>query len=243
MAHAQVTMRELIQRIKTHGSAVSTIPPSPFSKLLFTDTRMAWLWLAVRLYIGWQWFTAGFLKLTGHAAWGATPPHSASWIFTPHLGAPLRGFLLHVLAKADPQPWYESFVRHIALPQVGLFTILVTFGEVCVGLGLLLGAFTGIAACFGVFMNLNYLCAGSVSINPQLVVLGTLLALAWRVAGYYGADRVLLPLLGTPWTGSLLWATPTKASSRQGGTAYRAPLTPGLRVRRGIVVSLPGHRG
>ena len=25
--------------------------------------------------------------------------------------------------------------------------------------------------------------------------------LAWKVAGYYGADRVLLPLLGTPWRG------------------------------------------
>jgi hypothetical protein len=27
--------------------------------------------------------------------------------------------------------------------------------------------------------------------------------LAWRVAGYYGVDRWLLPLLGTPWTGTL----------------------------------------
>jgi thiosulfate dehydrogenase [quinone] large subunit len=23
--------------------------------------------------------------------------------------------------------------------------------------------------------------------------------LAWKVAGYYGVDRYLLPLLGTPW--------------------------------------------
>jgi len=37
-------------------------------------------------------------------------------------------------------------------------------------------------------------------------VIGTLailLVLAWRIAGYYGIDSVLLPLLGTPWTGSL----------------------------------------
>jgi len=33
--------------------------------------------------------------------------------------------------------------------------------------------------------------------------LGLFLILAWRIAGYYGADRYLLPLLGTPWTGSL----------------------------------------
>ena len=25
------------------------------------------------------------------------------------------------------------------------------------------------------------------------------LMLAWKVAGYYGLDRYLLPLLGTPW--------------------------------------------
>lgn len=35
--------------------------------------------------------------------------------------------------------------------------------------------------------------------------------LAWRVAGYYGVDRYLLPLLGTPWTGSL--AKKTKAGT------------------------------
>jgi thiosulfate dehydrogenase [quinone] large subunit len=63
---------------------------------------------------------------------------------------------------------------------------------------------TGIAAFFGVFMNLNYLLAGTVSVNPVLGFLGIFLVLAWRVAGYYGVDRYLLPLLGTPWTGSLV---------------------------------------
>ncbi|MGH7193048.1 MAG: hypothetical protein ACREJM_05860, partial [Candidatus Saccharimonadales bacterium] len=70
--------------MKATGPAVADIPPSPLSKFLFSDRRAAWLWLAVRLYVGWQWFTSGFLKLTGHAAWGAgaTPPKSSSWIFT-----------------------------------------------------------------------------------------------------------------------------------------------------------------
>jgi thiosulfate dehydrogenase [quinone] large subunit len=72
-----------------------------------------------------------------------------------------------------------------------------------VGLGLIVGALTGIAAFFGLFMNLNYLLAGTVSTNPILGILGLFLVLAWRVAGYYGVDRYLLPVLGTPWTGSL----------------------------------------
>ena len=58
-------------------------------------------------------------------------------------------------------------------------------------------------ATFGTLMNANYLLAGTVSTNPLLFILGTWLVLAWRVAGYYGGDRYLLPLLGTPWTGRL----------------------------------------
>ena len=80
---------------------------------------------------------------------------------------------------------------------------MVTFGELAVGIGLIIGMLTGIAAFFGVFMNMNFLLAGAVSINPIIGGLAILLVLAWRIAGYYGVDRWLLPLLGTPWTGSL----------------------------------------
>lgn len=66
-----------------------------------------------------------------------------------------------------------------------------------------MGALTGIAAFFGVFMDMNYLLAGTISTNPILGLIGLFLILAWRVAGYYGVDRYLLPMLGTPWTGSL----------------------------------------
>ena len=72
-------------------------------------------------------------------------------------------------------------------------------GEVLVGVALVIGALTGIAAFFGLFMNLNYLLAGTVSTNPVLFVLAIGIILAWRVAGFYGADAYLLPLLGTPW--------------------------------------------
>jgi thiosulfate dehydrogenase [quinone] large subunit len=71
-------------------------------------------------------------------------------------------------------------------------------GEFLVGIGLILGAFTGVAALFGVFMNMNYMLAGSLSINPVLTLLGILLVLAWRISGYYGLDRWLLPLLILP---------------------------------------------
>jgi len=65
--------------------------------------------------------------------------------------------------------------------------------------GLILGAFVGVAALAGAFMNMNFMLAGSASSNPVLLVLAILLILAWKTAGYIGLDRFLLPLLGTPW--------------------------------------------
>ncbi len=48
-------------------------------------------------------------------------------------------------------------------------------------------------------MNMSFLLAGSASTNPVMFALAIGLILAWKVAGYYGVDRYLLPLLGTPW--------------------------------------------
>ena len=42
-------------------------------------------------------------------------------------------------------------------------------------------------------MNMSFLLAGSASTNPVLFTLAIGLILAWRVAGYYGLDRYLLP--------------------------------------------------
>ncbi|MEX1027935.1 MAG: DoxX family protein, partial [Candidatus Paceibacterota bacterium] len=56
-----------------------------------------------------------------------------------------------------------------------------------------------IAAFFGLFMNLNFMLAGTVSSNPILFTLAIGLVLAWKVAGHWGLDRWLLPKLGTPW--------------------------------------------
>ena len=79
------------------------------------------------------------------------------------------------------------------------FAWLITFGEMAVGLGLILGALTGFAAFFGALMNMSFLLAGSASTNPVMFSLAIGLILAWKVAGYYGLDRYLLPMLGTPW--------------------------------------------
>ena len=168
------------------------IPEPKLSVLLFQDTRLSFIWLIVRLYVGWQWLIAGFEKIQ-NPVWAGEKA-----------GVAIQGFLTGALAKAsgshpDVQSWYAVFIKEIALPNSVFFSYLVSFGELLVGIALILGLFTGIAAFFGAYMNINYLLAGTVSTNPILLVLALLLMLSWRVAGWWGADRYLLPLLGTPW--------------------------------------------
>lgn len=59
---------------------------------------------------------------------------------------------------------------------------------------------TGIAAFFGATMNMSFLLAGTVSSNPVMFMIAIVLILAWKVAGWYGLDRWVLPRLGTPWS-------------------------------------------
>jgi thiosulfate dehydrogenase [quinone] large subunit len=77
---------------------------------------------------------------------------------------------------------------------------VIVFGELAVGLGLILGAFVGLAATGGLLLNGAFLLAGTTSTNPVLAMLGILLILAWKNAGYLGLDHYLLPALGTPWS-------------------------------------------
>jgi len=71
-----------------------------------------------------------------------------------------------------------------------------------IGIALIIGAFTGIAAFVGGFMNWNFMMAGSASVNPVFFVIAVGLILAWKVSGYIGADFFLLRWIGTPWRGT-----------------------------------------
>lgn len=163
---------------------------SPVAHFLFADTRTGVLWLILRLYIGWEWLQAGYEKLI-NPAW-----------FGDHAGSALTGFLNGALQKTsaahpDVSSWYAWFIQNLVLPHTVIFSYVVSIGEVLTGMALILGLFTSVAAFAGGFMNMNYLLAGTVSINPIMLLIEILLILAWRVAGWYGLDRWALPFVGT----------------------------------------------
>lgn len=161
--------------------------PAAFARLL-DDARLAPLWALLRVYVGWEWLGAGWGKLTNPGG---------AWVGE-HAGAAVTGFLKGALAKTggehpDVQAWYAWFVQHVALPNATAFSYLVAFGEVAIGLALILGLFTGVAAFFGGFLNANFLLAGAVSTNPVLFILATWLVLEHRAAGRLGADGLIVP--------------------------------------------------
>ncbi len=187
-------------------SAAVTMPDPPLAHLVFSTTTFAWLWAIVRIYLGYQWITAGWHKLTG-----------GGWIDG---GTALQGYWTKAAAipAAPAKPaitydWYRAFIQFMLdNGWYSWFAPLVAFGEFMIGVALILGAFVGVAAFFGVVLNWNFIMAGSASTNPVLLMLGIFLILAWKVAGWYGLDRYLLPLVGTPWhRGQLTGGAPATA--------------------------------
>jgi thiosulfate dehydrogenase [quinone] large subunit len=169
------------------------IQDPPLAKFLFGSPATALFWLALRLYVGYQWLNSG---------WGKV--NNPKWVET---GEALGSYWANA-AKIPASPakpaiafdWYRSFLQFLHDTQsYTWFAKLIAYGEVLVGIALILGLFTGIAAFVGGFMNWNFMMAGSASTNPLLFTISVGLVLAWKVAGYYGVDRVLLPALGTPW--------------------------------------------
>lgn len=165
----------------------------PFARALLENTRAAWLWLPFRIWLGYKWLDAALHKVNDPA-----------WVQT---GDALRGFwtaAIQVPEQGRPPiafDWYRTFLQSMLDAQAYTwFGKLVAYGELLVGIALIIGAFTGIAAFFGAFMNFNFMLAGSASTNPVLFLIAIGLILAWKVAGWIGADYVLLPLLGTPWS-------------------------------------------
>jgi len=175
----------------------TVISDPPIARFLFSDTRTALVWLLVRIYVGWAWLEAGWHKVQDTSSAG-------NYIYD---GAGILAFWKRIAAvpAAPARPtitydWYRGFIQWlIDVNAQGVMGKVIAFGETAVGLGLIFGVFTGIAAVSGAFMNMNFLLAGSSSSNPVLLLLGIGIALAWKVAGYIGLDRFLLPLLGTPW--------------------------------------------
>lgn len=164
----------------------------PLARFLFASPTAALLWLPIRVWLGWQWLDASLSKINNPA-----------WVQT---GDALRGFWTGAVAipEGGRPPiafgWYRNFLQFMLETEAYTwFAKVIAYGELLIGIALIVGAFTGIAAFFSGFMNWNFIMAGSASTNGLMFAVAVGLILAWKVAGLLGLDYFLLPAIGTPW--------------------------------------------
>lgn len=169
-----------------------TLETPSFLNTLFSDKRFSILWLAVRVWLGWKWIASGLPKIQNPA-----------WMQT---GEALKGFWMGaVQIPAEGRPpiafaWYREFLQAMLDAQAYTwFAKIIAVSEVLIGVALIIGIFVGLTAFFGGFMNWNFIMAGSASVNGVFFGLSVLLVLAWKIAGYIGADYFVLPRVADLW--------------------------------------------
>ncbi|MGE5672336.1 MAG: DoxX family membrane protein [Mycobacterium leprae] len=151
----------------------------------------SWIWLVLRLYVGYEFLEAGWHKLTG-----ATPFDASGF---------LKGGVAKILPPADPAAaakfkpitaeWWGHFLNNFAIPNIKLFNFLVPYGELLVGLALIVGFASIFAAVMAAVMNFAFLMTGSTSSNPYLFALEFIMvALGGAYLGYVGVDYWFRPI-------------------------------------------------
>jgi thiosulfate dehydrogenase (quinone) large subunit len=130
------------------------------SKTVDRPSLSPWILLPLRLFLGITFIYAGIQKFTDPQFFY---PNTAGFIGKQMLafahGSPIGGFLLHVV-----------------VPNALLFGFMVAYGEIAIGLGVLIGLLLRPAAFFGLLLSLVFF-----------------LSVTWRVYPYfYGADIVFV---------------------------------------------------
>lgn len=143
----------------------------PFARRLLAETRWAWVWLPVRLYLGGGWLLAGVAKLQDPA-----------WMSGARLAVVPGRHFLQVPVLSHPSLWAHA----------------VAWSQVVLGAAVVCGALTGVCAFLGGLIATDFLLSGGVAGDPWTVSVGVALILAWRVAGWWGLDRWILPALACP---------------------------------------------
>jgi len=152
-----------------------------FTDLLRKNKVVAGVLAIIRLYLGYHWLTAGWGKITGG-------------------GFDASGYSQGAIANTGGdhptvQAWWGTFLETVALPGTDIFSFVVMWGELLVGIALILGVFTNFAALMGIIMNFAFVFSGTVSTNPEMIILTAILLVAGTNAGKLGLDHYVIPFV------------------------------------------------
>lgn len=120
------------------------------------------------------------------------------------------GFLERNLSQDNVFGFFRPFIEHVAIPYHQVFGFLVAWGELLVGIALIIGALTRLSAFFGLVMLFSFLwtkgLAFWVGSNYDALWILILATLMFTGAGrVLGIDRLLLARFGERGWRRLLW--------------------------------------
>ena len=144
--------------------------------------QRAWEWLAesfrqttcggylaiVRILVGYHFLRVAWPKLMGRYWQGESLPRQMAEI------------------AGDPISWHREFILDVVLPNPVFFSYLVCFGEVAIGISLVLGCLVRLSAPFAAFHNLNIYLAvaipggqsAQIGVNRLFIFLHLIFAIA-----------------------------------------------------------------
>ncbi|RSK29128.1 DoxX family protein [Bacillus sp. HMF5848] len=129
----------------------------------------AWVFVVARIYLSYMWLINAENKV----------------LYDFQIGT-----LLESQANSGVLPaWWASFLKTFIIPNTAIFEILVTIGELCVGIALLLGIFTRFAAMMGVIMNFSFFMTFQANLDLQMLIMQVIIVIFATTAGRIGLDR------------------------------------------------------
>ena len=140
-------------------------------QLLRENKAVSFVLAVIRVYLGYTWLMAGIGKLQGKG-----------FDATGYLQGAIENLKVHNrLFNLGGHHFYKIS----QFQTFDLFNTLVTWGEILVGIGLIVGCLTKTAVFFGLVMNFSYMFSGSIGVNPEMVILSMFLLVSGMNAGKF----------------------------------------------------------
>lgn len=140
-----------------------------------------WILVPLRLFLGVTFVYAGIQKLTDPQYFNPTA----------------RGYIGHQIAAFATGSPLHGFLTGVAAPNAALFGALVAFGELAIGLGVLLGLFSRAAALCGLLINLTFFLSADWHVFPYFYGSDIVFLFCWLTLLIAGPANQVLPALDT----------------------------------------------
>jgi thiosulfate dehydrogenase [quinone] large subunit len=138
----------------------------------------ALVWTAMRVWLGVMWIQAGVAKIWGAEAAG----------FLHNNGAGVAGFAAH---GTPAYSWWGSILHGFVVPNAGWIGVLVAVAEFAIGIALVAGLFTRVAALGSLALLFTYVMSGTASVCAFYALFAIVILVMWRTSSWIGVDGLI----------------------------------------------------